>query len=73
MTDPTIAEISACSDAPARFQRMMPTALEVIDHAAAHGGRLPSYVYELTDAKWLALSDTLRELDLIEWARRRAA
>lgn len=73
MTDATKSEIEACSDNPRRFVRMLPTAIEVADHAAAHGGRLPQFVFDLTDAKWRDLSDTLRELELIEWARGMAA
>lgn len=73
MTGPTAREIDTCSDNPSRFRRMLPTAQEVLEYSASHHGRLPSFVFGLTDAKWRDLADTLRELDMIAWVRKAAA
>lgn len=70
---PTAREIEAVSTSSARFKRMLPVAIEVQQYAASHGGQLPEFVFELTDAKWRDLSETLRELDDLAWVRRMVA
>lgn len=70
---PTEREISAVSDDPHRFERMLPTATEVIAFADRQGGRIPAYVYRLSDRRWDELGATLRELDALTWLRAVAA